>query len=467
MCTWFSASWRRFRYDRKCLFSCIYNPQITISPTLLFSVNFNGNRVKNYPKPWTCPLSTVTTYCFVPPTPTPQPPSRAGGRVLRTSSAPGAPLPGPGLLPQQDPLRPPVGHPERGSLRLPAGLPGADLPVPRVRRGPSPHGGLRLPRLGGRPGRRRGDNVDDGDGDGGGERGARHGVLPRGVARQVPAPRLLLQEDLPAARPASGGSSHPRRDLADVFSGPRAGARQRDQPGPGRVPGQLGQQPGPPQPPADGGAWPLRPPPPSTPTPPTPKPGIGCCCCCSWWSQFSARFPRGRRHPRVRTHPPPTHLRQAPHQHLHAPGDGSQRPDHGQGGHRRQGGGRPQRAGGLRAGPELPALAVPRRWGRRRRKRRGGVPAGAQAEAKSEAGPALPFRPRLETAGLQSGAGQVSVGGGGGGGDSSVVRAPDSWPSRGFESLEERRENCLLQGRLSVLTLISVSVPPPCYRSST
>ena len=25
----------------------------------------------------------------------------------------------------------------------------------------------------------------------------------------------------------------------------------------------------------------------------------------------------------------------------------------------------------------------------------------------------------------------------------------------------------LLQGRLSVLTLISVSVPPPCYRSST
>ena len=38
---------------------------------------------------------------------------------------------------------------------------------------------------------------------------------------------------------------------------------------------------------------------------------------------------------------------------------------------------------------------------------------------------------------------------------------------RGFESLLERRENFLLQGRLSVLTLISVSVPPPCYRSST
>ena len=55
-----------------------------------------------------------------------------------------------------------------------------------------------------------------------------------------------------------------------------------------------------------------------------------------------------------------------------------------------------------------------------------------------------------------------------GGGDSSVVRAPDSWlKGRGFESLLERRENYLLQGRLSVLTLISVSVPPPCYHSST
>ena len=54
------------------------------------------------------------------------------------------------------------------------------------------------------------------------------------------------------------------------------------------------------------------------------------------------------------------------------------------------------------------------------------------------------------------------------GGDSSVVRAPDSWlKGRGFESLLERRENFLLQGRFSVLTLISVSVPPPCYHSST
>ena len=42
-----------------------------------------------------------------------------------------------------------------------------------------------------------------------------------------------------------------------------------------------------------------------------------------------------------------------------------------------------------------------------------------------------------------------------GDGDSSAVRAPDSWlKGRGFESLLERRENFLLQGRLSVLTLI-------------
>ena len=41
-----------------------------------------------------------------------------------------------------------------------------------------------------------------------------------------------------------------------------------------------------------------------------------------------------------------------------------------------------------------------------------------------------------------------------GGGDSSVVRATDSWSKgRGFESLQERRENFLLQGQLSVLTL--------------
>ena len=50
----------------------------------------------------------------------------------------------------------------------------------------------------------------------------------------------------------------------------------------------------------------------------------------------------------------------------------------------------------------------------------------------------------------------------------SVVRAPDLWlKGCGFESPQERGENFLLQGQLSVLTLISVFVPPPCYRSST
>ena len=38
-----------------------YNAQITISPTSLFSANFNGNCVKNHPKPWTCPLSCEKT----------------------------------------------------------------------------------------------------------------------------------------------------------------------------------------------------------------------------------------------------------------------------------------------------------------------------------------------------------------------------------------------------------------------
>ena len=59
------ASWRRFRYDRKCPFSCIYNHQITISPTSSFSAGFNGNRVKNHPKPWTCPLRIHNTYLMI------------------------------------------------------------------------------------------------------------------------------------------------------------------------------------------------------------------------------------------------------------------------------------------------------------------------------------------------------------------------------------------------------------------
>ena len=49
----------------------------------------------------------------------------------------------------------------------------------------------------------------------------------------------------------------------------------------------------------------------------------------------------------------------------------------------------------------------------------------------------------------------------------SVVRVPDSsLQGRGLESLQERWENFLLQGQLSVLTLILGSIPPPCYHSS-
>ena len=47
-----------------------------------------------------------------------------------------------------------------------------------------------------------------------------------------------------------------------------------------------------------------------------------------------------------------------------------------------------------------------------------------------------------------------------GGGDSSVVRVPDSWlKGRRFESLLERQENFLLQGRLSV----KVAGSNPCW----
>ena len=44
---------------------------------------------------------------------------------------------------------------------------------------------------------------------------------------------------------------------------------------------------------------------------------------------------------------------------------------------------------------------------------------------------------------------------------SSVVTAPDSWSKgHGFESRQQRRENVLFQGQLSVLTLISLFDPP-------
>ena len=38
-----------FGRTENAFFLCIYNPQITVSPTSLFSASFNGNRVKNHP----------------------------------------------------------------------------------------------------------------------------------------------------------------------------------------------------------------------------------------------------------------------------------------------------------------------------------------------------------------------------------------------------------------------------------
>ena len=44
----------------------------------------------------------------------------------------------------------------------------------------------------------------------------------------------------------------------------------------------------------------------------------------------------------------------------------------------------------------------------------------------------------------------------------------DSWSKgRGFESPQERRENFFFECQIFVLILISVFVPPSCYRSST
>ena len=57
MVTWFGRHGDAFGTTENVLFfPCIYNPQITVSPTSSFSASFNGNRVKNLPYPWTCPL---------------------------------------------------------------------------------------------------------------------------------------------------------------------------------------------------------------------------------------------------------------------------------------------------------------------------------------------------------------------------------------------------------------------------
>ena len=59
MVTWFGCHGNTFGTTENAIFSCIYNPQITVSPTSSFSASFNGNRIKNHPEPWTCPLREV------------------------------------------------------------------------------------------------------------------------------------------------------------------------------------------------------------------------------------------------------------------------------------------------------------------------------------------------------------------------------------------------------------------------
>ena len=58
-----------------------------------------------------------------------------------------------------------------------------------------------------------------------------------------------------------------------------------------------------------------------------------------------------------------------------------------------------------------------------------------------------------------------------GSGDGSVVsrvsRDSSHWLGSGFEFLQGLRENFLVQGPLSVLRLISASVPPTCYRGNS
>ena len=49
MATWFGRHGDAFGTTENAFFSCIYNPQITISPTSSFSASFNGNCVKNHP----------------------------------------------------------------------------------------------------------------------------------------------------------------------------------------------------------------------------------------------------------------------------------------------------------------------------------------------------------------------------------------------------------------------------------
>ena len=48
MVTWFGRHGNAFGTTENASFSCIYNPQITVSRTSSFSASFNGNCVKNH-----------------------------------------------------------------------------------------------------------------------------------------------------------------------------------------------------------------------------------------------------------------------------------------------------------------------------------------------------------------------------------------------------------------------------------
>ena len=49
MVTWFGRHGDAFSTTENAFISCIYDPQITVSPTSSFSASFNGNCVKNHP----------------------------------------------------------------------------------------------------------------------------------------------------------------------------------------------------------------------------------------------------------------------------------------------------------------------------------------------------------------------------------------------------------------------------------
>ena len=49
--------------QQKMPFLCAFITLRSVSPTSSFSASFNGNRVKNHPLPWTCPLIEVSRFC--------------------------------------------------------------------------------------------------------------------------------------------------------------------------------------------------------------------------------------------------------------------------------------------------------------------------------------------------------------------------------------------------------------------